>query len=921
MTTPRNLLTLGALALSVFTGFAADAPKKAEAKKPEAKKAAKPTGKYMDMDYGRFLSASIDNALGKNPFENKGCAANKAVLVNLGKEDAGYAFDTETLRGAGLWSGGWFKRKGVTFDGAHGPNPAPAEGSDLYVETNPGPGWSQNGSFAEPRKLPVGPAGVMSPIPLGPLPREHSKYLGLYLSGDRVTFAYTVGGASLLESAELETIDGVKVLSRSFTVVSGDLAESVRLANLPYGGSMKAEGLTAALTLSKGKPGDELPTAVAVHGVSGALSNEGDILVLKPGKVAAGKSFKVSFAHGGKDADALQAAQQDIRSLNRQLEAAKTDAAKLAEAAKVAAPEASAKAQAAAKAGQTKAEALARSLADAQSAAAQQLTRTKEALAKAAAGAAQPTDLRAFTKGGPSHWKEEVVTEGVLGEVDQAKQADSVKELLAKATDANKKAALQDKLAEILNAPYLVDNVTVPETNPYKAWIRVGALAFFKDGRIAFSTWSGDVWIGKVADANLSKISWRRHATGIFHALGLTVVNEELYVLGRDQITRLKDLDGDGEADFYENFNNDVQVTSNFHEFTFDLQTDSQGNFYFLKGGPVNPGGRGWGPLSDHHGCIFKVSADGKKFEVYATGIRAPNGMGVGPNGEISNGDNQGTWVPADYIHLSKPGEFVEVPDLSHQTPAPTKYSPHLCWLPYDVDNSNGGQTWVTSKQWGPFEGRMLYLSYGKSSLFGVLQERVGDVAQGGVVKFPLKFTTGLMRGRFSPVDGQLYTSGLKGWQTNGVKDGAIHRVRYTGKSVTMQETLHVTTQGITIGFTGALDPKSAGDLQNYSIEQYNYLYSGAYGSADYKVSKTGEKPTVSKPGEKGTDPVAIKSVKVSADGKTVFLEVPGLKPVEQMRIKMNVKAVDGTRVPDEVCNTINVVPEKQGSDYRSFAK
>ena len=442
--------------------------------------------------------------------------------------------------------------------------------------------------------------------------------------------------------------------------------------------------------------------------------------------------------------------------------------------------------------------------------------------------------------------------------------------------------------------------------------MRVGALAFFKDGRIAFSTWSGDVWVGKVSDDKLSKITWHRYATGIFHALGLTVVNEQLYVLGRDQITRLHDLNGDGEADFYENFNNDVQVTSNFHEFAFDLQTDSQGNFYFLKGGPVNPGGRGWGPLSEHHGCIFKVSPDGKKFEVYATGIRAPNGMGVGPNGEISNGDNQGTWVPADYIHLSKPGDYVLVPDLSHRVPAPTKYSPHLCWIPYDVDNSNGGQTWVTSKKWGPFEGRMLYLSYGKSSLFGVLQERVGDVAQGGVVKFPLKFTTGQMRGRFHPIDGQLYTSGLKGWQTNGVKDGAIHRVRYTGKSITMQESLHVTTKGITIGFSGALDKKSAGDVQNYSIEQYNYLYSGAYGSADYKVSK---------PGEKGTDPVAIKSVTVSADGKSIFLEVPGLQPVDQMRIKMNLKAVDGSRVPDEVSNTINVVPEKQGQDYRSFAK
>ncbi|MFM9001320.1 MAG: hypothetical protein ACKORB_06815, partial [Opitutia bacterium] len=330
------------------------------------------------------------------------------------------------------------------------------------------------------------------------------------------------------------------------------------------------------------------------------------------------------------------------------------------------------------------------------------------------------------------------------------------------------------------------------------------------------------------------------------------------------------------------------------------------------KGGPVNPGGRGWGPLSDHHGAIFKVSPDGRKFEVHATGIRAPNGMGVGPNGEVSNGDNQGTWVPADYIHFSKPGEFIEVPDLAHREQAPAKYSPHLCWIPYDVDNSNGGQTWVTSKKWGPLEGRMLYLSYGKSSLFGVLQERVGDVPQGGVVKFPLKFSTGIMRGRFHPVDGQLYVAGLKGWQTNGVKDGAIHRVRYTGKSVTMQDRLHVTKDGITIGFTGALDRKSATDLQNWSVEQYNYKYSSEYGSADYKVSK---------PGEQGTDPVAVKSVKLSDDGKEVFLEIPGLQPVMQMRIKMALKAVDGTRVPEEISNTINVVPDAKGADYRSFAK
>lgn len=853
----RTSLSL-ALALAAMTGFAQ------EAKKPEAK----PLPKWEAMDYGRFLSASIDNTQGKSPFEQKGCAANKAVLVNLGNREAGYAFDTDTLRGAGAWTGGWMQTKGVAFDGKHGPNPGPAVGAKVFFETNPGPGWSFNGTFNETRALPKGPEGVMSKIPLGPLPREHAKYQGLYLHGDRVVFAYSVGGAEVLESAEMEKVGDVVVLSRSFTVVKGELDSSVRLMDLPYGGKVDlADGANAIVRVeiplppepaagkkvdakakAKAKnapaivkPADEL-TTVTVNGLPAGsiLSNKGNFLSLKLAKVAAGTSFKVSFAHGAINAG--------------------------------------------------------------------------DVLRKVTSKVAAAADLRAFTQGGPAHWAQEVVTEGVLGEADQAKQADALKARIEGEQDAAQKQSLKDQLTELLASPYVVDTVTVPAENPYNSWIRVGAIDFFQDGRIAFATWSGDVWVGKFADDKLSKITWHRYATGIFHGLGLKVVDEKIYVLGRDQITILHDFNKDGEADFYQNFNNDVQVTSNFHEFMFDLQTDAQGNFYFLKGGPVNPGGRGWGPLSDHHGCIFKVSPDGRKFEVYATGIRAPNGMGVGPNGEISSGDNQGTWVPVDYIHFSKPGEFIGVPDLAHRTPAPTKFSPHLCWVPYDIDNSNGGQIWVPANKgkWGPFEGRMLYLSYGKSSLFAVLQERVGEVAQGGVVKFPLKFATGLMRARFNPVDGQLYVAGLKGWQTNGVKDGAIQRVRYTGKSVTMQEALHVSKKGITIRFTGALDKKTASDVQNWSIEQYNYLWSSAYGSDTYKVSK---------PEEKGSDQVPIQSVKVADDGKSVFLEVSGLVPVMQMRIKMNVKAVDGSRVPDDIAHTINVVPEKEGEDYRSFAK
>src|SRR6185295_17999355 len=48
---------------------------------------------------------------------------------------------------------------------------------------------------------------------------------------------------------------------------------------------------------------------------------------------------------------------------------------------------------------------------------------------------------------------------------------------------------------------------------------------------------------------------------------------------------------------------------------------------------------------------------------------------------------------------------------------------------------------------------------------------------------------------------------------------------------------------------------------------------------------------SVADPKKRGRDRVEIRSAKVSADGKTVTLEVPGLAPVMQMQVKMNIKS------------------------------
>lgn len=752
--------------------------------------AAKP---YEAMDYGRFLSATFNSAQGQNTLTNAPGSANKGIAIRLGKEgSATMLFDTDLLRMASGWTGGFFKPVGVAFQGAHGPNPQPAEGAQVvFTTTSATPGWSSGGKLEDPRKLPTGPGAAK--VPFGPLPKEWAKFKGLYLNGDHVVLAYTVGAAPVLESPDLEKAGEMEFLTRTVNVLAKGAATSLVLADLADSAKVEVKGNAVIISDDPKKPESRLLIAASALPPGAKLEQAQSHIVLKLDAPAGGEAFKVAYWKGA-EAD---------------------------------------------------------------------LSKALDAPAKLA----KPAKLVDWTKGGPAHWTADITTAGVLGEAK--------------------------------DAPYVVDTLTLPNDNPYKSWMRTAALDFFHDGTMAVSTWSGDVWIVKGIDEKLGKLSWHRFATGLHQPLGLKIVDEQIYVLGRDQITRLYDLNNDGEADLYECFNNDVQVTPGFHEFAFDLQTDLQGNFYFSKGGPVNPGGRGWGPLSDHNGCLFKVAKDGSKLEVFATGVRAPNGIGVSPEGQVSVGDNQGTWVPVDYIHFPKQGEFIGVVDLAHKPQPPDRYPPHLCWVPYDMDNSCGGHTWVTSDKWGPLKGEMLYLSYGKSSLFRVLKEKVGDTLQGGVVKFPLKFDTGVMRARFSPKDGQLYLCGLKGWQTNGAKDGAIHRVRYTGQPLTMPSTLRITDKGIHIGFTAPLEAASAGDADNYAIQQYNYQWTSNYGSPEFKVSD---------PKLKGRDTVEVKSAKLSDDRKSVFLEVPGLAPVMQMRIKMNLKSEAGADVSTEIGNTINVV-------------
>ena len=484
--------------------------------------------------------------------------------------------------------------------------------------------------------------------------------------------------------------------------------------------------------------------------------------------------------------------------------------------------------------------------------------------------------------------------------------------------------AVKSEISDNQTNAYVVDKIGVPFNNPHEPKMRIAAFDFFKDGETAaVCTWDGDVWIVSNIDEKLDKVTWKRFATGLHEPLGLKIVNEKIHTVGDNQITRFHDFNGDNEADFLENFNNDWENTEGFHAFCFDLHTDPEGNFYFAIGCPVRAGGRGFERMGKHHGSVIKVSPDGEKLSIYASGFRAPNGMGVGPNGEVTTGDNEGSFVPTAPLHWVKPGSFNGVVDAYHGTRKlksspiagyeieykdwkkykaneregfqhdPSEAPKPLVWMSKKrgIDNSGGGQAWVTSDKWGPLKDQLLHLSYGQSKMYVVLKEEKKGQVQGGVARIPVELSSSAMRARINPRDGQLYASGLKGWQTNAKGNGGLDRIRYTGKPVHLPKSIQVKKDRIEIGFYEALEPIAANSLSQFKFGAWNIRWSFNYGSPEIPIKE-----------------LELKKVELLEDGKTIALHVPNLKPVHMAQIDYDIKSAKGEEIKGRIDHTIHVV-------------
>jgi azurin len=431
--------------------------------------------------------------------------------------------------------------------------------------------------------------------------------------------------------------------------------------------------------------------------------------------------------------------------------------------------------------------------------------------------------LRAFTTGGPAQWPQILETRGTSSE-------------------------------PVSGWPYVVDTLTLPFDNPWHTLFFLGGHDFFSNGDIALCTMTGDVWRVSGVDSSLSTLHWKRMAAGLHQPLGLVIVDDLVHIMGRDQITRLHDLNGDGEADFYECLTNDFATPTGGHDYLCGLERDTAGNFYTVSG----------------KSGLIRLAPD-KVAETLASGFRNPDGLGLAPDGTLTVPVSEGEWTPASAIYQITTGGYYGYP--GPRTGVETL--PPLLYLPRGIDNSAGGQAWVHDDRWGPLRGQMIHLSYGTGTHLLVLRKEVNGIWQGAAVTLPGDFNSGAHRARFSPRDGQLYVSGMTGWGTYTPDDGCLQRVRYTSGPVQLPVAFEARDNGILLTFAKKVDP-SATDPARHFAQCWNYRYSQAYGSQEYSLRH---------PETVGHDALKITSAHRIGGGHQLFLEIPQLQPANQIHL------------------------------------
>ena len=366
--------------------------------------------------------------------------------------------------------------------------------------------------------------------------------------------------------------------------------------------------------------------------------------------------------------------------------------------------------------------------------------------------------------------------------------------------------------------------VTLPI--PENVILEVGGMDVLPDGQLAVSTRRGDVWLIKNPYMSGPKRpEFKRFAHGLHEALGLAYRDGAFYTSQRSELTRLKDMNGDGRADLYETVYS-WPLEGNYHEYSFGPLIKDDGTMIVT----LNLAWIGYGAsLSKWRGWMLEISPDGDMTPI-ATGMRSPAGFGFNMEGDVFYGENQGDWIGSGYITHVEKGDFVGNPQglkWTHLPESPLSLRPEdvpdsgkpmvevapdvpdlkmpAVWLPHTLmgvstsdilaDNTKGG--------FGPFAGQLFVGDQGQSRVMRVFLEKVNGVYQGAAFPFREGFSSGVLRMVWGKDHSMFVGMTSRGWGSTGRSPYGLQRLEWTGEMPFEVHSVEARPDGFELTFKG----------------------------------------------------------------------------------------------------------------------
>ena len=426
---------------------------------------------------------------------------------------------------------------------------------------------------------------------------------------------------------------------------------------------------------------------------------------------------------------------------------------------------------------------------------------------------------------------------------------------------------------------------------------KVGAMDFLPNGDLLLTTWDsvgGLYQLSGLESDDSTQIKIKRIASGLAEPLGLKVIDGNIYVLQKQELTRLYDHDGDEFIDEYRAICASFEVSADFHEFSYGLEYH-EGYFYANLGLAMRQ--------MEHErqlpdrGRTIRIHPSGN-YEGVNHGLRQANGIGKNSLGELFVTENQGRWVPAcKLIHVQE-GAF-EGCRLAWKDSLPEwEMRPPAVWLPHnEIGNSPGEPIEMLH---GPYRDHLIHGDVTHGGLKRVFLEKIDGEYQGCVFRFSQGLEAGIHRLAWSP-DSSLYVGGVGmngNWGWRGVQYG-LQKLKYNGKIPFELLEVSARPDGLMLTFTESLDSLALKHLQEeLFIDQWYYEPTPQYGGPKL-----------------GLEELSVGTLSIDSTNKQVHVPLTAMKTnrVIHLVLPRDLKSEAGKALwSGEAWYTMNRIPERK---------